>query len=250
MMALDTFLYNGEEELLQLRLRHLNNGVEAFIIVESEETFSGMDKPIYTAQHIEHLPEEIRRKVYLFICRKQDGLIENAWEREYYQRDKITEAVQNFLQGRDAYIMMSDVDEIPRINFVEQRREGVALMTAYLYRATWHNGERNWLGTIGVYSQEFLEKTGQEWRNHRHHMTKYNDSGWHFTYQCGPDEVERKVRSYAHQENNNEAGRTWHRGESESISGKLVDMPLVHGRFPSELVNNPERYPLLLTGKY
>ena len=42
----DCFMFNNENDLLEIRLNILNNYVDYFIIIESSETHSGLKKKI------------------------------------------------------------------------------------------------------------------------------------------------------------------------------------------------------------
>jgi beta-1,4-mannosyl-glycoprotein beta-1,4-N-acetylglucosaminyltransferase len=44
----DCFLYNGENDLLDIRLNYLYNYVDYFVVVESCQTFQAKKKKIFT----------------------------------------------------------------------------------------------------------------------------------------------------------------------------------------------------------
>ena len=46
-MLYDCFLFYNESDLLELRLRELDDLVDKFIVIQGEETFAGIPKPIY-----------------------------------------------------------------------------------------------------------------------------------------------------------------------------------------------------------
>ena len=50
-MVIDIFTYNGEKELLDIRLNVLYQFVDKFIILESPTTFSGKEKPLLYKKH-------------------------------------------------------------------------------------------------------------------------------------------------------------------------------------------------------
>ena len=43
-MIVDTFIFNNEKDILKARLNYLNNHVDYFVIVESYNTFPGINK--------------------------------------------------------------------------------------------------------------------------------------------------------------------------------------------------------------
>ena len=50
-MVVDIILYNGEQEILDIRLNVLYDYVGQFIIVEAPTTFSGKPKPLFFESH-------------------------------------------------------------------------------------------------------------------------------------------------------------------------------------------------------
>ena len=49
-MICDVFTFNGEYDLLEIRLNILDKYVDQFVIVEAPTTFSGKSKPLYYEQ--------------------------------------------------------------------------------------------------------------------------------------------------------------------------------------------------------
>ena len=47
MAVIDIFSFNGELDVLEIRFNILNDVVDQFIICESDETFTGIKKPLY-----------------------------------------------------------------------------------------------------------------------------------------------------------------------------------------------------------
>lgn len=107
----DCFMYNGEEELLKIRLNHHNSFVDKFVILESTYTYMGQAKPIYF--------QEIKNKEWLQpFLGKIIHLIHDlypydvGWKYEIEQRNELLQIVQ-FLYDDDI-IIYTDCDEILR----------------------------------------------------------------------------------------------------------------------------------------
>jgi len=110
---IDTFTFNGEYDILDLRLNILRPLVDRFIAVQSSTTFTGRPKPIY----------DLPREVESFInnedyAPEEIELAENSpntqgaahWKREFLQKERIKKALEGL--NDDDIVFVSDVDEI------------------------------------------------------------------------------------------------------------------------------------------
>jgi FkbM family methyltransferase len=107
----------GEEDLLLLRIMITSPYVYKYIIIDSDESHSGIPKKLVDLSNI---PHKFRDKIIYINCKfpnnlKQDIVTQDneiAWNRERYQRDKIFEILSQYALDNDiCYI--SDLDEIP-----------------------------------------------------------------------------------------------------------------------------------------
>ena len=105
----DCFIFFNELELLKVRLEELNPYVDKFVLVESHETFSGKDKPLYYSENKE-LFKEFEDKIIHVVLPKTN--LNGTWQREAHQRNQIVRGLQGC--QKDDIIMVSDLDEIPR----------------------------------------------------------------------------------------------------------------------------------------
>ena len=76
----DCFMFNNEEQLLEIRLNILNKFVDYFVIIESEETHSG-NKKIAKFQ-ADKYPEFKKKIIYKKINNFPPNL--NPWQKENY----------------------------------------------------------------------------------------------------------------------------------------------------------------------
>lgn len=125
----DCFMFNNEEDLLKLRITNGFQYVEKFIIVESRETHSGVNKPLFS-DNLKDFFEIYKTKIVHYIVEKFPKNIKNYpmslinyvkknrpnkefwnWLREGYQRSIITK-YKNFASYDDIFLV-SDIDEIP-----------------------------------------------------------------------------------------------------------------------------------------
>jgi hypothetical protein len=112
----DCFPFNDEVEILMTRIMYLEPVVKYFVIAESDQTFSGIQKKYFADDAIESLGMASSRFIrvkYKF----PDSLIRNTlesgdrWPLERFARDALSSIVREI--NPDDCVILSDVDEIP-----------------------------------------------------------------------------------------------------------------------------------------
>lgn len=120
-MVIDCFTYNGEADILEIRLNCLDSMVDEFIICESPITFSGMSKPLYFEEQKERFAKWLHKIKYFIIDENDEELWEMArnspntvgaehWKREFVQKESIKKALTHLKD--DDIVFIGDVDEI------------------------------------------------------------------------------------------------------------------------------------------
>ena len=106
----DCFIFNNETDLLDLRLNILNNYVDYFVIVESEETFTGLKKKlVFDIKNYAKFKDKI---IYAVINKFPENFT-SAWQNESFQRNYLLNLLDN--ANSEDFIMISDLDEIPNL---------------------------------------------------------------------------------------------------------------------------------------
>jgi beta-1,4-mannosyl-glycoprotein beta-1,4-N-acetylglucosaminyltransferase len=220
----DCFTFNDELDILELRLKYLEDKVDFFVLVESRKTFTGIKKPLYFLENMTRFLKYKNKIIHLII---DDFHSDIAWENEYYQRNFIKKGL---IDCNDSdLIFISDVDEIPQIgkivtNYKISKPRVVPLRNFYYYfnnlmyinhKFTFHKilvkefifyntivsrykyikeiniGKRdNFKSQFGVLSNLFFTKP----------------LGYHFSYLfgCEIDRYLKKLESFSHTELNTE----------------------------------------------
>lgn len=111
-MTYDCFTYCGEETILDIRLNVLDPYVDKFVICESEQTFSGLPKPLYYKGN--------NPKVIHIIAPNIET--ENAFERAAYQKEYLKTALKDLKD--DDVVFFGDVDEIPNPDIIKRIKNG------------------------------------------------------------------------------------------------------------------------------
>ncbi len=125
---IDTVMLNNEAEVLLLRLLELDAVVDAFVVVESSTTFTGLPKALVLDEHAECF-RRWRKRIHRVVVQPPNG--STAWESEAWLRNKQTQgaaeviaaarvgsgnsqAHSSWASDEEILYAVSDVDELPR----------------------------------------------------------------------------------------------------------------------------------------
>ncbi len=159
----DIFTYNGEADILEIRLNVLKNSVDQFIIVEAPTTFSGLQKPLYFEEQKERFAPFLDKIKYFVIndypndkdtlklADESSNVPKNGpehWRREFYQKESIKKALTHLRDEDICFI--GDVDEIwnPEI-LIDYARDDIFKLKQEVYVYFLNNkSNEDWAGTI------------------------------------------------------------------------------------------------------
>lgn len=126
MAVIDVITYNGEIDLLELRLNILHPYVDKFYIIEFDQTFSGKKKEIQFMKYEDFNRLQKQKwwnKLHFFIQKEKDWikykeLAENSpntigaehWKREFMQKESIKDCLIHLKD--DDIVFIGDCDEI------------------------------------------------------------------------------------------------------------------------------------------
>ncbi|CAD6947600.1 unnamed protein product [Tilletia caries] len=200
---IDATIVSTEIDLLELRMRELEDVVDVFVIVESERTFMGTAKNLSFAQNRNRFARWESKIRYMATPGRELAPGEDPFRVEKEMREAVTDFLAKKVQPADTDLLfMSDVDEIPAAH-------SLALLKACDFPLPIHLQLRQF-----VYSFEFPTDSGS-WRAQMHEwlggppQTAYMhskatdrvlaDAGWHcsFCFRSISDFVF-KMSSYSH----------------------------------------------------
>lgn len=199
-MVVDVFTFNGEIDVLLLRLNMLGSYVDKFIIVEAKTTFSGNKKPLYFSKY-ERLVSPWWNKIDYFVIdedysEEEVALAESSpntvgashWAREFLQKESIKKALYK-LDDEDL-VYIGDVDEIwsPKHRYISPEK---LLLRVYAYYLDNSSSEVFW----GTLMAKWGDIKGQCLNHMRSDVSLRGGTyaGWHFTSLGGLREVSRKL---------------------------------------------------------
>src|SRR5262249_7082740 len=104
----DSFCFAGELDLLECRLTELDGTVDVFVVVESNLTYSGLEKPLWFAENAERF-DAFSDKIRYVIAHADPG--PSPAVRESAQRQAAWDALYAFAMGD--MLIHGDAAEIP-----------------------------------------------------------------------------------------------------------------------------------------
>ncbi|MEK7564208.1 MAG: hypothetical protein AAB510_01390 [Patescibacteria group bacterium] len=254
----DIFTYNGEEEMLELRLNILNDFVDEFIIVEAPSTFSGKPKPLYFEMQKERFSPFLHKIKYFIIDDypndaeilkiadaspnvPKDG--PEHWRREFYQKESIKKALTHLNDEDICFI--GDVDEIWKLT-QGMPKEINKYKLSQLVSVYYLNNRSNepWTGTLLTNYKTIKDgclnhlRTDKKW-------TVLENGGWHFTSMGGLEEVKRKLHdSYTEESYNNKKvqDKLEERFGQTDYMGRKFKFWIDESDLPKYILENKEKY--------
>lgn len=200
MEVIDVFLYNGEEDILKLRLSMLYEHVDKFIILEAKTTFSGHKKPLYFSHHearfkawwpkIQYriIDEDYSEEERALAASSPNTVGAKHWQNEFLQKESIKKALVG-LHDEDL-VYLGDVDEIWNPKHAFKGTEKL-LLRVYAYNLDYSSSEVFW-GPLVAKWGDIKDKCLNHLRTDIS-LRGETYAGWHFTSMGGFKEVQRKL---------------------------------------------------------
>ena len=221
MKVYDVFSFYNEFDVLEIRLQELWNTVDYFVILESNVTYVGNDKPylfdenkarfakyMSKIRHIKlNVPFEEQKKIF-------PNEIDDHWTREKYQRYAAQTELKDV--APEDIIIVSDCDEVPRAEMIELIKSDENDYDRYLLYIPQLQYKINYMkiqypsrhGVIMVTRGRSFTNPQQErefsfhWNRKPPNTVIVDHGGWHFTYFGDENHCVNKLRNFAHTEQN------------------------------------------------
>ena len=203
-MVIDTFLFNDEFDMLDLRLELSKDYVDRWIILEGNRTWSGKLKPYYLTQRLHTYQSKYGDKFHV-ICLDIPADYKD-WQCENFSRASLQQGI-DLLDANDI-VIHSDLDEIldsnalsKIVNLVNKNNQPVCCtLDMFIYHFD-QQTHRTWEGHVIAKKHMFqnpqqLYKGDQHKRKNRAHCTRFsNIAGWHWTWMGDDARIQSKVIS-------------------------------------------------------
>jgi len=236
-MIYDCFTFFNELELLELRLHELAGVVDKFVIVEATQTHTNQPKHLYYQANRARFSAFHDKIIYIIV----DDMPQSSdpWISENFQRNAIARGLTDCRP--DDFVLVSDLDEIPRASVVEKMRREIpfdenifpraahALLNSRAFKSVFHrrglrrqlrknhpfvwkfqqNFYRHFMNcqsqfpptSFGTRMLRFRDFSCAEEMRHSGYKT-VADAGWHFSWMGGVERIQEKLAAYSHQERN------------------------------------------------
>ena len=220
-MIVDASLYFNEKELVELRVKYLNDLIDYFVIIEANVTHQGKKKEWNFPDVLKNNLKEFSHKIQYHQIKidvekaeaekdpRYKGAYGRSWRIENVQRNFIRNACQKF--SPSDIIIISDSDEIAsreKISFIKscdfKTIAPIAFEQALFHLDCNYLNLEQWIGSV-VTTKELIDKyEPQVFRNQKNRISHFTDAGWSFSSFGGVKKVREKLEAFAHEEFNKE----------------------------------------------
>ena len=262
MAIYDCFQFFDEEHILDLRLNILNEFVDFFVFVESTTDHQGKQKKLnFDSKKFKKFNNKI---IYIVVDDTAEAIkkhhIGGESLVEQHQRNSLTRGLKNCRD--DDLIILSDVDEIPdpnKLNLFDKKSKYAVFQKMFNYKINLLNEtENNWHGSKICLKKDL--KSPQWLRNlkfKKYHFWRIDklrnlqiieNGGWHFSYLQSPENILKKIKSFAHGEFNKADFASLKNIKEKINMGKdIFDRRIsykkvqIDNSFPKYIVSNKEK---------
>lgn len=238
-MIIDCFPFFNELDLLDIRLKLLDDIVDKVILVESTKTFTLTKKRLFYNENknryskyknkITHIilddsPALLNKffvhklKNIFWLLKNKKSIFLNAHDIDFYQKNQVSKGLRNC--DENDVLILSDLDEIPNPSIfkdLETLKKGrnaleLDLYCYFLNGKVFDRESKQNIKILGPSITKFKyfrsfhdERHGarNSFKNNRElQFKKIQNAGWHFTYLGGLKSLNSKIKSTAHTELN------------------------------------------------
>jgi beta-1,4-mannosyl-glycoprotein beta-1,4-N-acetylglucosaminyltransferase len=225
----DCFTFFNELDLLEVRLNELDGIVDRFVLCESPYTFRGQPKPLVFQENRERFARFLPKIEHIVVDDLPLG--GGNKERHYFVKERFQrDALARGLRGAapDDYVILCDIDEIPRASAIEAIVRANGPKSVHLLEMDYYIYFLNLLVSTGwdkprmarygdIRRLQSLRSGGPSWAPKERRVlsvlrqwkrmvfgvrprpwVRVPDAGWHFTSMNGPAAVREKMMAYSH----------------------------------------------------
>ncbi len=221
-MLIDAFLFFNEKELVELRIKYLDEIVDYFVVVEADITHQGKKKkwnfPEILKKNLGNFSKKIQYHqlhIDLEKIKNEDSFIidnikgDDAHRVDNFQRNYIKNACSKF--SKEDILIISDIDEIPsknKLKFIltsDFKKIAPVVFEQHLFHIDC-NYERieSWRGSIVTTMEICNAYSPHKLRRARNRISHFTDAGWSFSSFGGPERIKEKFEAFAHKEYNDD----------------------------------------------
>lgn len=280
-MIFDTFMYNGEEDILDIRLNTLNSIVDKFIFIESPFSHSRLPRELEYPKQKSRF-EKFKDKIAYYpvdYCKNENFLM-NDWNgREVIEKILF----EKYALNNNDIIIHGDLDEIPRPELLKSTIKNLETQKLYTFMIDSrqlcldlefveerHGRIRgNFPGSILLQAQH-LTNNKLYWlrqircnpiienKDYKDTFVLINNAGWHFSYCAGLDKTVDKFKFFCHANEMNNCVKDKNglidciknKHSFDPQKSKLIQVNWDKQNIPEYVFNNPELFKEILSINY
>ena len=250
----DTFIFNNELDILEIRLNEMYSIVDRFVIVEGNRTHSNKSKSLNFNDNLKRFEKFLHKITYIVV---EDWPATDSWSMERHQRDCIMRGLTS-CKDNDI-IIMGDCDEIARASSIKEFEPSKIIMNfeqnLYYYSLNCQ-ADQNWDWLKITTYKNLKEKTpcGIRYTPFTATDSTIKNGGWHFSYCTDISGIIYKIDCTAHQEYNRDDIKDRSRLEKLVKEGKDVfgrnltyHFTEINETYPNYILENLDKYKHLVS---
>ncbi|MBD1156710.1 glycosyl transferase family 17 [Pelagibacterales bacterium SAG-MED20] len=257
----DCVTFFQENFITNIRFEILDKAVDYFVVCESQYDHRGNKKKL----NFKLTNPKFKEKLIYIVHEKPFKNKNEIWKNQAQQRDYI---ISNLSQAEaNDYIMFSDPDEIPRPellkNILLKKKYGIFLQSMYCYKFNLFNKyESPWEGTrickkknlksIDYMRQQIKLKnlSAPFWKFYKEKSIQIiENGGWHFNSLSSPEEISKKLKTFAHNEFSSEKFSSINIIKEKMINrvdlferGHEYEIVKINNSYPNYLIQNINKF--------
>lgn len=200
-MIYDCFSFFDELMLLEIRLKELYPVVDKFVLVEATHTHSGNPKRLYYNEVADNEVFAPFKDKIIHIVHEMEPK-PDRWANENAQRLAMAQGLSD--AQPDDIIIVSDIDEIVRRKVVPYMEKAFGptrlLMKFYYYYFNCRVMNKDWFYAAFCRFKDFRDAQVLRMDSNGYHKQILSEAGWHFSYLVKPEDIPKKLESFAHAE--------------------------------------------------
>ena len=266
MKIIDCFMYFDEDMILDLRLNILDKYVSNFIICEATFNHKGLKKKLNF--NINNFSKFKNKITYLVLDKEpinirkistedtqatiNSKILDNSINRDIGQRNYLIEGIKEF--NDEDLILLNDIDEIPNLEFFKYKSKITIFkqkMIYYKFNLLYPNFF--WMGSkickkkylfLPQWLRNIKSKNYPWWRidtflsNKKYiNINFIEKGGWHFSNIKKPEEIDFKMRNFAHHLEYEESGI-----DVDVLKKKIAEKKVFYNHFADKSDSNKLGY--------
>lgn len=226
-MIVDCTMFHWEFDILELRMRQMWNSVDYFIVTESVCDHRGKERELVLTNNLSRF-DWASEKLIVNISEKPKNAV-STWDYEHYQREQSVRACEKIAKPNDL-IIISDVDEIMKDDSLTKAHKigGIFTMQMPMFYYYMNLYVHDWYHPKAI-TYRYIDDVNKIRLRDPLRTNIFNNAGWHFSYLGTPEQIQYKLKTFAHDEFDSEQYT-----DIDAIKEKISNKSDLFGRFESK----------------